>query len=136
MVLIAGPSSSGKTTFAQKLGVHLKLTGYNPITISMDNYFVERVDTPLDEEGKYNFECVEALDINLFNTQMKDLIDGKTVELPEFDFITGTKHYNGKYLTLGKNDVNIIINKCLQNIYEKNLKNTKIYVDINPNNMM
>lgn len=108
MILIAGPSSSGKTTFAQKLGVQLKLTGYNPITISMDNYFVERVDTPLDEEGKYNFECVEALDINLFNSQMRDLIDGKTVELPEFDFITGTKHYNGKYLTLGPKDILVV----------------------------
>ena len=108
MVLIAGPSSSGKTTFAQKLGVQLKLTGYNPITISMDNYFVERADTPLDEEGKYNFECVEALDIELFNSQMRDLIAGKTVELPEFDFITGTKHYNGKYLTLGPKDILVI----------------------------
>lgn len=108
MVLIAGPSSSGKTTFAQKMGVQLKLTGYNPITISMDNYFVERKDTPLGEDGKYNFECVEALDIELFNSQMKDLIDGKTVELPEFDFLTGTKHYNGKYLKLEPNDVLII----------------------------
>lgn len=108
MILIAGPSSSGKTTFAQKLGVQLKLTGYNPITISMDNYFVERKDTPLGEDGKYNFECVEALDINLFNTQMKDLIDGKTVELPEFDFMVGTKKYNGKMLKLKPNDILII----------------------------
>lgn len=108
MILIAGPSSSGKTTFAQKLGIQLKLTGFNPITISMDNYFVERKDTPLGEDGKYNFECVEALDIELFNTQMKDLIDGKTVELPEFDFITGTKKYNGKMLSLKKNDILIV----------------------------
>lgn len=108
MVLIAGPSSSGKTTFAQKLGVQLKLTGYNPITISMDNYFKERKDTPLGEGGKYNFETVDALDIELFNSQMKDLIDGKTVELPEFDFVVGTKKYNGKFLKLEKNDVMII----------------------------
>ncbi len=108
MVLIAGPSSSGKTTFAQKLGVQLKLTGYNPITISMDNYFKERKDTPLGEDGKYNFETVDALDIELFNLQMKDLIDGKTVELPEFDFVVGTKKYNGKFLKLEKNDVMII----------------------------
>ncbi len=108
MILIAGPSSSGKTTFAQKLGIQLKLTGFNPITISMDNYFVERKDTPLDEEGKYNFECVEALDINLFNSQMRDLIQGKTVELPEFDFKVGSKKYNGKYLKLEKNDVLVI----------------------------
>lgn len=108
MVLIAGPSSSGKTTFAQKLGVQLKLTGYNPITISMDNYFKERKDTPLGEDGKYNFETVDALDVELFNSQMKDLIDGKTVELPEFDFVVGTKKYNGKFLKLEKNDVMII----------------------------
>lgn len=108
MILIAGPSSSGKTTFAQKLGVQLKLTGYNPITISMDNYFKERKDTPLGEDGKYNFETVDALDIDLFNTQMKELIDGKTVELPEFDFLVGEKKYKGNYLKLEKNDVMII----------------------------
>lgn len=108
MILIAGPSSSGKTTFAQKLGVQLKLTGYNPITISMDNYFVERRDTPLGEDGKYNFECVEALDIELFNSQMRDLIAGKTVELPEFDFVVGTKKYKGNYLTLKEKDILIV----------------------------
>ena len=108
MILIAGPSSSGKTTFAQKLGVQLKLTGFNPITISMDNYFKERKDTPLGPDGKYNFECVEALDIELFNLQMRDLINGKTVELPEFDFIVGTKKYNGKYLKLKENDILVI----------------------------
>jgi uridine kinase len=108
MILIAGPSSSGKTTFAQKLGVQLKLTGYNPITISMDNYFVERKDTPLGEDGRYNFECVEALDIELFNSQMRDLIAGKTVELPEFDFVVGTKKYKGNYLTLKEKDILIV----------------------------
>lgn len=108
MVLIAGPSSSGKTTFAQKLGVQLKLTGYNPITISMDNYFKERKDTPLAEDGKYNFECVEALDIALFNKHMKELTEGKRVELPEFDFKVGTKNYKGNYLKLGPKDVLIV----------------------------
>jgi len=108
MVLIAGPSSSGKTTFAQKLGVGLTLTGFNPITISMDNYFKERVDTPLGADGKYNFECVEALDIDLFNGQMNDLISGKEVDMPEFDFIEGKKQYNGKKLKLKDNDILII----------------------------
>lgn len=108
MILIAGPSSSGKTTFAQKLGVQLRLTGFNPITISMDNYFVERKDTPLGEDGKYDFERVDALDIELFNSQMRDLINGKKVELPEFDFYEGKKHYNGKFLKLEKNDILII----------------------------
>ena len=108
MVLIAGPSSSGKTTFAQKLGVQLRLTGYNPITISMDNYFKERKDTPIGEDGKYNFETVDALDIELFNSQMKSLIEGKRVELPEFDFYEGTKRYKGNFLQLCENDILII----------------------------
>ncbi len=108
MILIAGPSSSGKTTFAQKLGVHLTLTGYNPITISMDNYFVEREQTPLDENGKYDFECVEALDIKLFNEHMKKLASGEEVEMPEFDFMTGHKKYNGKTLKLKEKDILVI----------------------------
>lgn len=108
MILIAGPSSSGKTTFAQKLGIQLKLNGYNPITISMDNYFKERKDTPIGEDGKYNFECVEALDVKLFNKQMKDLIEGKNVELPEFDFYVGSKKYNGNFLKMESNDILVI----------------------------
>ena len=108
MILIAGPSSSGKTTFAQKLGVHLRLAGYNPITISMDNYFKEREDTPLGPDGKYDFETVDALDVELFNEQMQKLIKGETIELPEFDFIYGHKHYNGKFLTLKEKDILVI----------------------------
>lgn len=132
MVLIAGPSSSGKTTFAQKLGVQLRLTGYNPITISMDNYFKERKDTPLCEDGSYNFECVEALDIDLFNRHMKELTEGKTVELPEFDFKVGTKNYNGKYLTLKEKDILIVegihaLNPILTE-YTKDENKYKIYI--------
>ena len=108
LILIAGPSSSGKTTFAQQLGVQLRLTGYNPITISMDNYFKERVDTPLGPDGKYDFERVDALDIDLFNEHMEKLIEGEVVELPEFDFINGTKKYNGRYLALNPMDVLIV----------------------------
>ncbi|MDD2377078.1 MAG: nucleoside kinase [Clostridia bacterium] len=108
MILIAGPSSSGKTTFAQKLGVQLSLTGYNPITISMDNYFKERECSPVGSDGKYNFECIEALDIELFNKQINELILGKEVEQPEFDFIEGKKEYKGKKLKLQDNDVLII----------------------------
>lgn len=108
LILIAGPSSSGKTTFAQQLGVQLRLTGYNPITISMDNYFKERVDTPLGPDGKYDFERVDALDIELFNEHMEKLINGEVVELPEFDFINGTKNYNGRYLSLNPMDVLIV----------------------------
>jgi uridine kinase len=108
LILIAGPSSSGKTTFAQQLGVQLRLTGYNPITISMDNYFKERKDTPLGPDGKYDFETVDALDIELFNSHMEKLINGETVELPEFDFVVGTKKYNGKFLTLKPKDVLVV----------------------------
>lgn len=108
MILIAGPSSSGKTTFAQKLGVQLTLTGYNPIKISMDNYFKERKDNPLGPDGKYDFETVDAIDIELFNAQMKDLISGKKVELPEFNFLTGCKEYRGKFLQLTEKDVLIV----------------------------
>lgn len=108
MILIAGPSSSGKTTFAQKLGVQLTLAGFNPITISMDNYFKERKDTPLGPDGKYDFERVDALDIDLFNAQMTALLSGKTVELPKFDFMVGTKKYNGNMLKLKSNDILII----------------------------
>ena len=108
MVLIAGPSSSGKTTFAQKLGVDLTLIGLNPVTISMDNYFVERSQTPLGEDGKYDFERVDALDIELFNLQMNALINGEEIEIPEFNFFEGKKEYKGNFLKLKSNDVLII----------------------------
>lgn len=132
MILIAGPSSSGKTTFAQKLGVQLTLTGYNPITISMDNYFKERLDTPLGADGKYNFECVEALDVELFNKQMNELIAGNEVEMPEFNFIEGKKEYKGKMLKLNDNDILVIegihaLNPILTKFTNNNHK-YKIYI--------
>ena len=100
MVLIAGPSSSGKTTFAQRLGIQLKLNGIKPVTVSVDNYFVERKDTPRDENGDYDFECLEAIDTELFNDHLTRLLSGEEVEVPEFDFYEGTKKYNGKTLKL------------------------------------
>ena len=75
MILIAGPSSSGKTTFAQRLGIQLRLNGLKPVTISVDNYFVEREDTPKDENGEYNFECIEAIDLDLFNNHLTKLLN-------------------------------------------------------------
>lgn len=108
MILIAGPSSSGKTTFAQKLGVNLRIIGYNPVTVSMDNYFKERVDTPKLETGEYDFESLNSLDLGLFNNQMKELVDGKEVILPTFDFIKGTKSFTGKAFKLKEKDVLII----------------------------
>lgn len=108
VIFIAGPSSSGKTTFAGKLGVNLRLIGYNPVVISMDNYFKERSETPLQENGEYDFETIDALDLNLFNKDMANLIKGKEVELPEFDFFVGQKKYNGNRVKLKENDVIIL----------------------------
>ena len=108
MVLIAGPSSSGKTTFAGKLGMSLRVNGIKPVTISVDNYFVERKDNPKDENGNYDFECIQALDLDLLNSQLVDLLDGKEVSLPTFDFTTGQKHYKGNTLKLEDDQILII----------------------------
>ncbi|MFC4804610.1 nucleoside kinase [Filifactor villosus] len=94
LILISGPSSSGKTSFAHRLEVQLKVNGLKPITISMDNYFVEREETPLDENGEYDFESVHAIDIALFNEHMERIISGEEVIIPEFDFIEGKKRYH------------------------------------------
>ena len=108
MILIAGPSSSGKTTFAQRLGIQLKLNRIKPVTISVDNYFVERKDTPRDENGEYDFECLEAIDLKLFNDHLTRLLNREEVEMPEFDFYEGTKRYKGKKLKLEKDEVLVI----------------------------
>lgn len=108
MILIAGPSSSGKTTFAQRLGIQLRVNKIKPVTISVDNYFVERQDTPRDENGDYNFECIEAIDLKLFNNHLTRLLNGERVEMPQFDFLEGTKKYNGKYLQLKDDEVLVI----------------------------
>ena len=108
MVLIAGPSSSGKTTFAGKLGMSLRVNGIKPVTLSVDNYFVERKDNPKDEHGNYDFECIEALDLDLFNSQLVDLLNGKEVNLPTFNFTTGTKEYKGNTLKLKEDEILIV----------------------------
>ena len=108
MILIAGPSSSGKTTFAQRLGIQLRINGLKPVTISVDNYFVERKDTPLNEKGEYDFECIEAIDTELFNKHLVALLNGEEVEMPEFNFHIGTKEYNGKKLKLNEDEVLVI----------------------------
>lgn len=108
MVLIAGPSSSGKTTFAQRLGIQLRLNKLKPVTISVDNYFVERKDTPKNENGEYNFECIEAIDLKLFNEHLTKLLNGEEVEMPQFDFHEGTKKYNGTKLKLKDDEILVI----------------------------
>lgn len=108
MILIAGPSSSGKTTFAQRLGIQLRINGIKPVTISVDNYFVERKQTPRNEKGELDFECIEAIDTELFNKHLIALLNGEEVEMPEFDFHEGTKRYNGNKLKLHDDEVLVI----------------------------
>ena len=105
MVLIAGPSSSGKTTFAQRLGLQLQLNGLKPVTISVDNYFVEREQTPIDTDGKYDFEAIEAVDMKLLNEHIERLLNGEEVEMPTFNFTTGCKEYKGNKIRLEKDDI-------------------------------
>lgn len=108
VVLIAGPSSSGKTTFAKRLGLQLRLNGLKPVTISVDNYFVERTDTPLDENGNYNFECLEAIDLKLFNHDLIELLKGNEILMPTFNFKTGCKEYTGETMKLGSDEILVI----------------------------
>ncbi len=107
-VMIAGPSSSGKTTFSHRLSIQLRTHGLAPHPIAVDNYFVDRELTPRDADGKYNFECLEAIDVKRLNRDMCDLLEGKTVELPEYNFRTGHREYKGNFLTLGRDDILVI----------------------------
>ena len=107
-VMIAGPSSSGKTTFAHRLSVQLRTYGLVPHPIAVDDYFVDRENTPKQPNGDYDFECLEAIDIQQFNQDMCDLLEGKKVELPTFNFVTGKREYKGNYKQLGVDDVLVI----------------------------
>ena len=107
-VLIAGPSSSGKTTFSHRLSIQLRAHGMIPHPIAVDNYFVNREDTPRDKDGNYNYECLEAIDVKQFNQDLTDLLEGKEVELPNFNFKTGQREYNGQTKKLGEHDVLVI----------------------------
>ncbi len=107
-ILIAGPSSSGKTTFSHRLSIQLRANGLHPHPIAVDNYFKEREDTPKDENGEYNFECLEAVDVELFSKQMQELLDGKEVIIPNFNFKIGKKEYTGKPKKLGPEDILVI----------------------------
>ncbi len=128
MVLIAGPSSSGKTTFAKRLGIQLQLNGFKPKTISVDNYFVERKDTPIDEDGNLNFECIEAIDLPLFNDHLKRLLNGESVEMPEFDFKVGTKRYNGNFMKLEDDEILVIEGiHCLNDKLTEDIPKDKKY---------
>ena len=131
IVLLAGPSSSGKTTTARKLSMYLESFGLHPKAISMDDYFVNRKDTPKDENGNYDFECLEAVDLKLFDKQMADLLKGELVRIPTFNFIIGEKEFRND-LQLSENDILIIEGihaldtKILTNIPRE--KKYKIYI--------
>ncbi len=107
-VMIAGPSSSGKTSFANRLSIQLRTHGLSPHPIGLDDYFVNRENTPRDENGDYNFECIEAIDTDLFNSDMNQLLSGERVELPTYNFKTGHREYNGHFLQLQKDDILVI----------------------------
>ena len=107
-VMIAGPSSSGKTSFSHRLSIQLQTHGLKPHPIAVDDYFVEREKTPRDEKGDYNFECLEAIDIEQFNQDMCKLLAGERVELPTFNFKTGHREYNGNFKQLGPDDILVI----------------------------
>ena len=125
-VLIAGPSSSGKTTTTMKFSMYFKCFGLNPKVISMDDFFVEREDTPKKANGEYDFECLEAVDLNLFNKTMENLIEGKKVKLPTFNFLTGKKEYK-KEMTLEKNDILLIEGiHCLNPVILENINSSSI----------
>lgn len=107
-VMIAGPSSSGKTSFSHRLSIQLRTLGKTPHPIALDDYFVDRELTPRDENGDYNFECLEALDVKQFNEDMLELLAGKRVELPSFNFKIGKREYRGDYKQLGPDDILVI----------------------------
>ncbi len=108
LVLLAGPSSSGKTTTSMRIALHLKVLGLNPVVLAMDNYFVDRELTPKDENGNYDFECVEAMDLELLNTQLNQLMDGEEVDIPVFNFAEGKKYFTGKKTSMKPNDILIM----------------------------
>ena len=108
LVLISGPSSSGKTTFSKRLSVQLMTNGLKPYPISLDNYFVDREQTPLDEKGNYDYESLYALDLKLFNEQLQALLHGEEVELPRFNFTTGKKEFKGDKLRIDKHTILIL----------------------------
>ena len=120
VVLIAGPSSSGKTTFAKKLSIQLRVVGFNPIILSFDDYYVDREKTPKDENGEYDFESIDAIDIELFNQNLLELLDGKEVEIPAFDFISGKRVYKGHKIKMDRKTLLV-----LEGIHGLNEKLTK-----------
>lgn len=107
-VMIAGPSSSGKTTFSNRLAIQLRAKGLNPHPIGLDDYYIDRDKCPRDENGEFDFECLEAIDVEKFNEDMTSLLNGEEIPMPSFNFKTGRREYRGKKLKLGENDILVI----------------------------
>ncbi len=132
LVMIAGPSSSGKTTFSHRLSIQLRAHGLKPHPMEVDNYFKNREDTPRDEKGELDFESLDAMDIEKFNEDMLALLNGEEVEIPSFNFKTGQREYNGNFLKLGKDDILVIEGiHCLNDKLSYKLPNDsryKIYI--------
>lgn len=132
MILIGGPSSSGKTTTSKKVALKLKEFGKNPFVISLDDYYKNRVDTPRDENGNYDFETIDAIDVSLFNKHLKKLLEGKEVKMPTFNFLTGEKEYKTPEVKLRKSDIIVVeglhtLNEELTKKISRGIK-YKIYV--------
>lgn len=132
IILIAGPSSSGKTTFAKRLSIQLRVNGINPVSISTDDYFVDREKTPRDENGEYDFESIEAIDLELLNEDLLALLQGEKVEIPTFNFLTGRREYRGNYIQVDREHPIIIegihsLNDRLTEFIPENNK-FKIYI--------
>jgi len=108
VILVAGPSSSGKTTFAQRLTVQLKVNGLRPVALSLDDYFIDRAHTPRDAKGDYDFEAIEAIDLQLFNEHLIRILQGEAVEIPSYNFIKGEREYRGHVIQINKNEPLII----------------------------
>lgn len=132
VILIAGPSSSGKTTFAHRLMIQLRVNGLRPVTLGTDDYFVDRAHTPLDEDGEYDFESLEAVDLQQFNQDVTRLLAGETVDLPSFNFLTGIREYNGRRLKIDADQPLVIegihgLNEKMTEMIDKKTK-FKIYI--------
>ena len=134
IILIAGPSSSGKTTFARRLCIQLKVNGMDALYLGTDDYFVEREQTPLDEHGEPNYEGLDAIDIHLFNQNMNDLLAGKEVDLPTFDFLTGHKIYGKRKTSINSNQPIVIegIHGLNEKMTEEISKDEKFKIYISP----